>query len=101
MIGLTPVWFATTPLTGVRRQAACCVLSMRGSYSALGIFWARSFHHRPHPSLTIRRDRGQERAQSGIKKLNAEIGRRDRNRSGGLFLLFVTSSSIAVVLGVW
>ena len=50
------------PPTGVRRQAACCVSSMHRSVSALGIFWARSFHHRPYPSLSIRRDRGQERA---------------------------------------
>ena len=35
------------PPTGVRRQADCCV-SMRGNSSALSIFWARSFHYRPH-----------------------------------------------------
>ena len=60
-VGLTPAWFATNPPSGVRPQAACCVSSMRRSSSALGVFWARSFHRRPYPSFSIRRDRGQER----------------------------------------
>ena len=38
---------------GVRRQAACCVSSKRGTSSILGIFWARSFYHIPHPALQL------------------------------------------------
>ena len=46
--------------------SVCCDSSMRGSYNALGIFC--SFHHRPHPFLSIRCNRGQEQAHSAIKK---------------------------------
>ena len=54
----------------LRRPASSSLLceSMLGSSNALGIFWARLFLHRPHPSLSIRRDRVQDRAFSAIKK---------------------------------
>ena len=42
--------------TGVQRQATCCVSTIGGNSSPLGIFWANSSHRNPHLSLFIRRD---------------------------------------------
>ena len=58
------------PPTGVRRQAACCVSSIRGSFSALGIIWvAYTFQYRSHPSFSIRRVRSRGGPFSNKKKI--------------------------------
>ena len=54
------------------------------SSSALGIFWARSFQHRPYPLLDIWRDRGQEPSHPAITKISIKAVKKllDNHLSG-------------------